>query len=471
MRRGARVRTSGELFDTWLQKSRADLALLTTDLATGPYPYAGIPWFATTFGRDGIVTALQMLWLDPSLARGVLSFLARHQATGTSAFADAAPGKVLHETRKGEMAVLGEVPFARYYGGVDSTPLFVMLAGAYAERTGDDAFVDDLWPALEAAIAWIDGAGDENRDGLVDYRRGASTGLTNQGWKDSVDSVFHDDGRMAEGPIALVEVQGYVYAAKRAMATLAWRRGDDDRAARWHDEADALRLRIEERYWMDDLRFYGLAIDGDGALCRVLASNAGHLLYTGVPSPERASAVVDRLCGAPFDSGWGMRTLAADSVCFNPMSYHNGSVWPHDNALCAAGFARYGHKDGTVHWLDETFRAASHFALRMPELHCGFARRPGEPPIAYPVACLPQAWSSGAVYMLLQACLGIAIDAYAREIRIERPRLPREVEALTIRGLAVAGMSVDLTFRRDGDRVVAAAQGPVPDGLTVTIRL
>lgn len=470
-RRGATVTCSGELFGVWLEKSRADLALLTTDLATGPYPYAGIPWFATTFGRDGIVTALQLLWLDASLARGVLAFLAKSQAHVVSAFADSAPGKVLHETRKGEMAALGEVPFAHYYGGVDATPLFVVLAGAYADRTGDLAFVDTLWPALLAAMAWMNGAGDSNGDGLLDYVRGAATGLANQGWKDSVDSVFHADGTMARSPIALVEVQGYVYAARRAMARLAERRGEPRLAERWQEQAEALRDQVEARFWMEDEGFYGIAIDGAGALCRVAASNPGHLLYCGLPSAERAALVMERLSGAPFDSGWGLRTLARDAVNFNPMSYHNGSVWPHDTALCAAGFARYGNKDGAVHWLDEMFRTAAHFLMRMPELHCGFARRPGEPPIAYPVACLPQAWSAGAVFMLLQACLGLTVDAGAGEVRIDRPALPREIDWLEVSRLAVGDSAVDLVFRRTGGQVVAAASGRVPDDVRVTIRL
>ena len=470
-RRGASVKGSGKLFDAWLQKSRADLALLTTELPTGPYPYAGIPWFATTFGRDGIVAALQMLWLDPSLARGVLAFLAQHQATEVSAFADAAPGKVLHETRRGEMAALREVPFARYFGGVDSTPLFVMLAGAYAERTGDLAFIDTLWPALKKAMEWIGGAGDSNGDGLLDYRRGATSGLTNQGWKDSVDSVFHDDGRMAEGPIALVEVQGYVHAGMRAMAALAARRGEEALSRDWQSRAESLRRQVEDRYWMDEHGFYGIAIDGDGRLCRVCASNAGHLLFTGLPSAERAASVMERLSGAAFDSGWGLRTLPRGSANYNPMSYHNGSVWPHDTAICGAGFARYGNKDGAVHWLDEMFRAAAQFSMRLPELFCGFAHRPGEAPIAYPVACLPQAWSAGAPYMLLQACLGVTVDGFERDVRIDRPALPHEVEWLEIRKLGVAGRSVDLVFRRVGDRVLASVSSPVPDGVTVTIRL
>jgi glycogen debranching enzyme len=470
-RTGAVLHSSGEQFNAWLDKSRSDVALLTTRLPTGPYPYAGIPWFVTTFGRDAIITALQLLWLDPSLARGVLSFLAEHQSRGTNPFSDAVPGKILHETRKGEMAVLGEVPFGRYFGGVDTTPLFVLLAGAYAERTADMAFIASIWPALCAAMDWMEGAGDSNGDGLVDYLPAAKSGLANQGWKDSVDSVFHADGTFARGPIALVEVQGYVYAARRAMAVLADRRGERGMALRWADRADELQRIVEQRYWMSDCSFYGLAIDGEGFLCRVRASNAGHLLFTGLPAPERAEKVMEGLRTAVFDSGWGLRTLARDSIRYNPMSYHNGSVWPHDTALCAAGFARYGNKEGAVHWLNELFGAATNFAMRMPELHCGFQRRPGEPPIAYPVACLPQAWSAGCVFMLLQACLGLTIDATQGEVRIERPALPSEINRLQIRGLSVAGHSIDLDFERMQGRIVAGPAGPIPSQLRVSVFL
>jgi len=470
-RAGGSVQSSGEQFNIWLDKSRSDVALLTTHLPTGLYPYAGIPWFATTFGRDAIVTALQLLWLDPSLARGVLSFLAANQSRVTSEFSDAVPGKILHETRKGEMAALGEVPFGRYFGGVDTTPLFVMLAGAYAERTADMDFIAAIWTALCAAMDWMEGAGDSNGDGLVDYSSAAKSGLTNQGWKDSVDSIFHADGSFAEGPIALVEVQGYVYAARRAMAALAAGRGERGLAMRWSVRADELQSAVEERYWMDDPGIYGIAVDGTGALCRVPASNAGQLLYTGLPRPDRAARVMEQLLTAVFDSGWGLRTLPRNSVRYNPMSYHNGSVWPHDTALCAAGFARYGNRQGAVHWLDELFRSASHFGMRMPELHCGFQRRPSEPPVAYPVACLPQAWSAGCVFMLLQACLGITIDAPQREVRIECPTLPSEIDRLHIRGLAVAGNTIDLDFHRADGRVVAEPASPIPEQLRVSVRL
>lgn len=458
-RRGARVASGGPLFGDWMGRSRADLALLTSDLPTGPYPYAGIPWFSTPFGRDAVVTSLQVLWLDPGLARGVLAFLAEHQAHEASAFMDSAPGKIMHETRKGEMAALRELPFGLYYGGVDTTPLFVMLAGAYARRTGDMAFIERLWPALRAAMAWIERTCDANPDGFLDYARGADSGLANQGWKDSSDSVFHADGRIPDGPIALVEVQGYVFAALQAMSALARLRGEAEPAARWRQRARALQSAVEARFWMPDAGFYGIAIDGRGELCRVRASNPGHLLYTGLPAPGRAAQVAATLLSPAFATGWGIRTLAEGEARYNPMSYHNGSVWPHDTALCAAGIARSGDREGALRLFRAMFDTASHFEMRLPELFCGFARKHGNMPVSYPVACLPQAWAAGAAFMLLQACLGVEVDGRTGEIRVHRPRLPLGVDRVSVRGLAVGEHQVDLVFQRAGAQVVAFTEG------------
>ena len=446
-RRGGEVRVAGRRLNDWISQSRADLALLTTDLPTGPYPYAGIPWFSTPFGRDGLITAWQVLWLDPSLARGVLTYLASRQATDLSAFRDAAPGKIMHETRQGEMARLGEVPFGLYYGGVDTTPLFVALAGAYADRTGDLDFIQSLWPNLIAAIDWIEGFGDANGDGLISYARGAGSGLANQGWKDSEDSIFHADGRFPKGPITLVEVQGYAFAAFQAMAGLARRLGDP-RANGWAAKAEHIRSVVETRFWMEDEGFYGVAIDGEGALCRSLTSNVGHLLFVGLPRPDRAARVIQTLLSGAFMTGWGVRTLASGSARYNPMSYHNGSVWPHDTAICAAGMARYGRRREAALLLDHLLDAAAHFSMRMPELFCGFSRSTGQPPIAYPVACLPQAWAAGSVFMLLQASLGLEIDGWGGQAQVSEPSLPSGAEALTITGLPLGAGRINLRLNR-----------------------
>jgi glycogen debranching enzyme len=455
-RRGASLRgPRSPRFNDWLDQSRADVALLTTELPTGPYPYAGTPWFSTPFGRDGIITAWQMLWLDPSLAKGVLTYLAMRQATESSAFADSAPGKIMHETRRGEMAALGEVPFGLYYGGVDTTCLFVALAGAYARRTGDLETIRRLWPNLIAAVAWMRDHGDVQGNGLIAYQRAAETGLSNQGWKDSEDSIFHSDGRFPKGPIALLEVQGYAYSAWQAMADLG-RLLKDPAAAEWAAKAESTRALVEERFWLEDEQFYAVALDGDGEPCRAIASNAGHLLFTGLPSAERARLVTRRMLSAEFRSGWGIRTLATGQARFNPMSYHDGSVWPHDTAMAAAGMARFGERRAVAMLLNEIYSAATHFQLRLPELFCGFERLPGEPPIAYPVACLPQAWAAGSVFMMMQAALGVSIDALNGTVDVDDPHLPSGIEHLVLSNLRVGEAVVDLSFDRvNGHTVIA----------------
>jgi glycogen debranching enzyme len=449
---GARVRAGDSAFQAWISQCRGDVAALTTSLATGPYPYAGIPWFSTPFGRDGIFTAWQMLWLDPSLAAGVLRYLASRQATEVSAFADSQPGKIMHETRRGEMAALGEVPFGLYYGGVDTTPLFVALAGAYLRRTGDIALVGELWPSLMRAIGWLETFGDSDGDGFIDYVRAVGSGLANQGWKDSVDSVFHMDARLAKGPIALVEVQGYAFAAWQAMAQIAEALGEPG-AQSWARRAEAIREAVEARFWMEDEGFYALAIDGEGQLCRPLASNPAHLLFVGLPTRARGRRVIERLLSKPFDSGWGLRTLATGMPRFNPMSYHNGSIWPHDCAVALAGMARYGERDGVAKVMVDMFEASRNFDMRMPELLCGFDRATHEPPIAYPVACMPQAWAAGSVFMMLQACTGVTVDGPGRTIRISSPRLPAGVDHLSIDGLRLGEACVDLIVQRLEGRI------------------
>jgi glycogen debranching enzyme len=466
-RAGVTPRSDSPTFNRWTNQSRGDLALLTTALPTGPYPYAGIPWFSTPFGRDGILTAWQMLLFDPELARGVLTYLASRQATEDDPFRDSAPGKIMHETRKGEMSALGEVPFSLYYGGVDTTPLFIGLAGAYARRTGDLELIRHIWPALKKAVEWLETEGDSNGDGLIDYARGAETGLSNQGWKDSYDSVFHTDKRFPTGPIALVEVQGYAYAAWLAMAELATRLGEPG-AEGWSARAETIRVAVEDRFWMEDRGSYGIAIDGDGQLCRPLTSNAGHLLFVGLPSVERGRRVIETLSGAAFNTGWGIRTLASGEARYNPMSYHNGSIWPHDNSICAAGMGRYGDRDHLERLLRGLFDTAADMGMRLPELFCGFPRRPGEPPVPYPVSCSPQAWAAGSVFLVLKSLLGIEVDAFGGEIRIVRPRLPAGVNRLSLPNLRVGDCDVDLGFERVREGLVVASATRCPDSLRVT---
>jgi glycogen debranching enzyme len=443
----ASIVTSEDRFNGWVNRSRADLEMLITGTPQGLYPYAGIPWFSTAFGRDGIVTSLLCLWLDPSLAAGTLRFLAATQATAHNAAADAEPGKILHETRCGEMAKLGEVPFARYYGGVDSTPLFVVLAAAYFTRTGDLGLIREIWPQIEAALEWMCRYGDSDGDFFLEYRRNSVNGLVNQGWKDSNDSIFHADGSLAEGPIALAEVQSYAYAAFLGAANLAACLDQPEKAASLAIAGERLRERFEESFWLEDEGTYALALDGQKRPCRVAASNAGHVLLSGLPSAERARRVAQRLLSPASFSLWGIRTLEETERRYNPMSYHNGSVWPHDNALIGMGFARYGLREPLVRVMTAMFDASLFSAdRRLPELFCGFERRPGSSPTAYPVACSPQAWSAASVFGLLGAALGISFQANARRILFTQPALPPWMSQCRILGLRLGDAQVDLQF-------------------------
>jgi len=443
------IYTSNEQFNDWINRSRSDLEMMLGHTECGPYPYAGVPWFSTVFGRDGIITALELLWLAPGVAKGVLSYLAATQATSVDPEREAEPGKILHEARHGEMAKLGEVPFGRYYGSVDSTPLFVFLAAAYYERTADSEFLHSIWPNILAALDWIDRYGDADGDGFVEYAQKNKAGLVQQGWKDSQDSIFHSDGTLAAPPIALCEVQGYVYAAKKDISKAAEDLGHAEFAKQLRSQAESLRSRFSAAFWSDEAGMFAMALDGNKRQCDVRSSNAGQCLFSGITSKSQATKIAKALLSPDMFSGWGVRTISTGEKRYNPMSYHNGSVWPHDNALIAFGERKCRDKKLVLGILSGLLDLSLFVDLhRLPELICGFARRQGKGPTLYPVACAPQAWAAGAVFMTLQGCLGLSIHADKSQLRLCHTALPEALNRVEIHNLRVGESTVDLAFER-----------------------
>jgi glycogen debranching enzyme len=436
----ADIVTSNEQFNHWVSRSKADLLSLLSQTRYGMYPYAGVPWYNTAFGRDGIITAMETLWLAPEISKNVLLFLAQLQAREVIPEKDAEPGKILHETRSGEMANTGEVPFGKYYGTIDATPLFVMLAGMYYERTHDRETIVEIWPNIKMALFWIDEYGDIDKDGFVEYIHKSENGLTNQGWKDSHDSVMYENGDLCEPPIALCEVQGYVYAAKKYGSLLAGIFDENELSEKLSTEAGQLKKQFNERFWDSELGCYVLALDGNKKPCRVISSNAGQCLFTGIVDEDKARMLADTLMNENMFSGWGIRTLAEGEKRYNPMSYHNGSIWPHDNALIAYGLSLYGFQEEALRIMNALFDASLFIDLqRLPELYCGFVRKANEGPTAYPVACSPQAWSVTVLFMLLQSCLKITINARTKTIVFNKPELPAYLEKIHVSQLKVGG--------------------------------
>ena len=468
---GVTIETDNELINQVIGRSLSDLRLLqSTDSLGKPFIAAGVPWFTALFGRDSLIASLQSVAVLPRVAIETLEILARHQATTEDHWRDAEPGKILHELRTGEMSRTGELPFSPYYGSVDATPLWLILLGETFDWTGDDGLVDRLWPNAMAALGWIDRYGDRDGDGFVEYERRAETGLRNQGWKDSIDAIRWLDGTLAETPIALAEVQGYVFDAKRRIARLARRRGEMDLADRLDAEALALQLRFAEHFRLPDGSI-AMALDRSKRPVDPVGSNAGHCLWTGIIQPEQAPAVAAALGTRAMDSGWGLRSFGADQPGYNPIGYHTGTVWPHDTAIAAAGLRRYGFDTAAGALSSGLLSAAQHFpAFRLPELFCGFDRAATGAPIAYPVACSPQAWAAGATLMIIGTILGLHADAAAKRLTLDRPNLPTDLTKVVVRGLRVGEASCDLLFHRW--RGLTSAEVLRKDGpLEVVVRL
>jgi glycogen debranching enzyme len=446
------ITTDNALFNQLVTRCLRDLRALETDMDGGRIIAAGIPWYVTAFGRDALITSHQLLAVNPRPARDALQLLARLQGTKDDPWRDEEPGKVLHEIRRGELAGAGIIPFTRYYGTVDATPWFVLLFAQYFRWTGDEKLARQLQPNVMAALEWIDRYGDLDGDGFVEYHSRSSKGIANQGWKDSYDSVVHEDGTLATGPIALAEVQGYVYLAKERVAGVFQALGDRATAERLQREAAHLKERFNQAFWMEDEQYFAMALDGDKRQVRTVTSNPGHCLYCDIVDPDKAVPLARRLLQPDMFSGWGIRTMSKSATAYNPMSYHNGSVWPHDNALIAAGLKRYGFVGATNRVATALFDTAIHTDdMRLPELFCGFTRRTPNRPVSYPVACSPQAWAAGAPLLLLQAVLGISARADENMLTVNKPHLPAWLNEVEFRNLRVGSSSLSLVFRREGE--------------------
>jgi glycogen debranching enzyme len=451
MQRQPQVVSDNQVWNDLVERSRLDLHLLRCGTSCETYPAAGLPWFATLFGRDSLIVGLQNMW-DPAQAASILRLLAGLQGTKVDPWRDEQPGKIPHELRRGELAHCNVVPFNPYYGTVDATPLFVMLLAEHYRATADLALLRELEPNLRAALDWMETYGDVDGDGFLEYQRLSGSGLTNQGWKDSWDAVMYRDGGLIKPPVALVEVQAYAYAARIGASEIYSAIGDQDEAERQRYLAEWLREEFNRRFWMDEEGIYCLALDGDNNQAQVISSNPGQTLWCGIVPPDRATRIVERLMRADMFTGWGIRTLGTGEVRYNPMGYHVGTVWPHDNAIFALGLKRYGEEARLRQLITGFFEAGRQFPdLRIPELFCGYDRAQYQVPVRYPVACSPQAWAAGASVLFLRAMLGLVPDAPHNELWIVRPDLPDWLHAITLERIPIGESTVDLRYQRQGD--------------------
>jgi glycogen debranching enzyme len=470
LERSVRVDSNAVALNRVVGRSLRDLHLLETGPHDLTFFAAGVPWYVALFGRDSLIAALQMLAFDREIAADTLRVMAKHQGTATNEWRDEEPGKIMHELRVGELAHLDEIPQTPYYGSVDATPLFLVLLGRHAAWSGSLELFNELQGHVSAALRWLSIYGDRNGDGFVEYRSTSTKGLANQGWKDSGDAICNEDGSLAEPPISLVEVQGYCYEAKRLIADLYRRSGDSSTADRLVADADRLRARFNTQFWLEDRQFYALALQGDGRPAAVISSNPGQALWTGIVDEERAPRVIARLLADDMFSGWGIRTLSSKESRYNPVGYHIGTVWPHDNGLIAAGFRRYGADKEACDIFSSIVDAATFFEhYRLPEAFGGFSRSEFEVPVRYPVACHPQAWAAGSVPMMLGALLGLTPEAFEQRLHIVRPVLPEFVEWLTLERLKVGAAQVNLRFTRGSNGSVETEVTDVQGRLDVIV--
>ena len=445
-----RLRTDNRALNTIIERGEQDLYILGQTFGEGKVFSAGVPWFSTLFGRDALIAALQTLVLNPAIARHTLRTLSGYQGQVDNSWREEAPGKILHEIRLGEMARCGEIPHTPYYGTVDATPLWLMLYADYYAWTNDKELREDLWGNALAGMVWIDRVMQDN--GYLTYQRDSEGGLRNQGWKDSWNCIVDAQGKLGEGAIALSEVQGYVYAAKVRMAEIARQKKRIDLTERWEAEASQLKARFNRDFWLPDQGYYALAIDGRGQLMDSITSNPGHCLGLGIIDDDKAASVAERLQAPDMFSGWGIRTLSSKSPAYNPMGYHIGSIWPHDNSLIARGLRTQGHTEQALEIaqaiIDMT--SAQDYA-RPPELFCGYDRRPNVSPVRYPVACSPQAWATGSIFHLLHMIVNLIPDASSNCLRVVQPVLPESIRYLSLENLRIGNTVLHLEFERSQD--------------------
>jgi len=445
------VKTDNKKFNQLVNRSLSDLKLLLTDLGEGFIPIAGIPWYAVPFGRDSIITSLQTLMVNTKIAKGTLKTLARFQGKEVNEDREEEPGKIMHEIRFGELAHLNLIPHTPYYGNIDSTPLFLILAVEYFHWTEDLISIKKILPNLFAALEWIDKYGDMDQDGYIEYGSKNNKWAINQGWKDSTDSSVHQDGSLAVLPIALVEVQGYVYQAKKGMAEIFFYLGEKDKAKKLEKEARELKDRFNRDFWMEDEKYFAFGLDYQKKQIASITSNPGHGLYSGIISQDKSEAVVKKLLSDEMFNGWGIRTMGGNEMGYNPMSYHNGSVWPHDNSMIINGLIRYNYHREAIKVINGLIKASQYFKYnRLPELFCGFSHKEMKEPIEYPVACSPQAWACGSIYLIIQSLLGINLDVANNKIYL-KPILPDEINKVEVKNLKIGDNRADFILMKEGN--------------------